>query len=252
MNQPDTTRTFDGKAETYARNRLDFSPQAIEAIVAAAGLGTTSAVADLGAGTGMLTRHFLGRVGSIYAIEPNDDMRALALTGLQGRESVHVINGTAHATGLAARSVDAVVAGRAFRWFDPEPTWAEIRRILRPGGWLVAISTPVTDPYSRAALQRVRDERIARRDADRHHKRERVLRTYFDGEHNLRFAYPSVTHESWPEFLGRMQSMSFAPPADDPIHAEFERVARAIFDGGAANGTLRVEYATEVLMKQVE
>lgn len=251
MDQTDTTHTFDGKAETYARNRLDYSPQAIEAIVNAAGLGTTSAIADLGAGTGMLTRHFVGRVGQVFAIEPNDDMRALALSRLQGLESWRVMKATAHDTGLPDHSVDAVVAGRALRWFDPKPTQAEIRRILRPGGWLVALATPARDPHSRAALKRLRDMRISQHDASRHHKRELVLSTYFEGDDNLRFAYPCVAYETWPEFLGRMQSMSFAPQSGHTNHADFERVAREIFEGSATDGTLRVDYATEVLMKKM-
>ena len=51
----DTTRAFDGKADAYGRNRFDYSPRATDAIVAIAGLDKTSAIADLGAGAGMLT-----------------------------------------------------------------------------------------------------------------------------------------------------------------------------------------------------
>jgi SAM-dependent methyltransferase len=45
-----------------------------------------------------------------------------------------VIDGRAEAIPLAARSVDAVVAGSAFHWFDREPTFEEIGRVLRPPG----------------------------------------------------------------------------------------------------------------------
>jgi SAM-dependent methyltransferase len=40
---------------------------------------------------------------------------------------------------LADASVDAVVVGQAFHWFDPGPALAEIVRVLRPGGWLALI-----------------------------------------------------------------------------------------------------------------
>jgi len=252
MDQTDTTRAFDGKAETYARNRMAYSPWAIEAIVTVAGLSKTSAIADLGAGTGMLTRHFVDRVGRVFAIEPNDGMRALALSSLGPLQSLHLIKGTAHDTGLPDKSVDAVMAGRALRWFDPAPSRAEILRILRPGGWLIAVRTPVTDAYSRASLKRLRDERISRHERSRHHPLHRVLGTYFGGENPIRLAYPCAAQETWPEFLGRMQSMSFSPQPGDANYADFERVAREIFDGGAVDGTLRVEYSTEVLMKQIE
>jgi SAM-dependent methyltransferase len=251
MDQPDTTHAFDGKAEWYARNRLDYSPLAIEAIIAVAGLGKASVMADLGAGTGMLTRHFVDHVGHVFAIEPNDDMRTLALSRLGRLESLHLIKGTAHDTGLPDHSVDAVMAGQALRWFDPAPSQAEIRRILRPGGWLIALRTRVTDAYSRAALKRLRDERISRHDRSRHHAPHLVVSTYFGGDNHICLAYPCAAQESWPEFLGRIKSMSFSPRPGDQKYADFERVAREIFDGGAVDGALRVEYATELRMKQV-
>ena len=252
MDQTDTTHAFDGKAEAYARNRRDYSPQAIAAIIAVAGLSKTSVLADLGAGTGMLTRHFADHVGHVYAIEPNDDMRALALSSLGQRESLHMMKGTAQDTGLPDHSVDAVTAGRAIHWFDPAPSQAEIRRILRPGGWLIAVRTPVTDAYSSAALERLRDDRISRhKKTHRQQKLKADVSDYFGGDNYIRLAYPCTVQEAWPDFLGRMQSLSFSPQPSDPKYAGFERAAREIFDGGAVAGLLRIEYATEVLMKQI-
>ena len=101
MSEFDTTHAFDGKAEAYAHHRLDYSPVAIEAILAIAGLGKASAMADLGAGTGMLTRHFAARVGSVFAIEPNDDMRALALASLGQHASLRADGGNRAGNGSA-------------------------------------------------------------------------------------------------------------------------------------------------------
>lgn len=252
MDQTDTTHAFDGKAEAYARNRRDYAPQAIEAILAIAGLNKTSVIADLGAGTGMLTRHFANRVGQVFAIEPNDDMRTLALSSLGRLESLHIMKGTAHDTGLPDHGVHAVTAGRAIQWFDPAPSQAEIRRILRPGGWLIVVRTPATDAYSSAALERLHDERISRHEKNRrHHQPQSDVSDYFGGDNYIRLAYPCAAQETWPEFFGRMQSFSSSPQPGDPKYDGFERVAREIFDGGAVGGVLRVEYATEVLMKQI-
>ena len=252
VNEPDTTHAFDGKAEAYARHRLDYSPVAVEAITAIAGLGMASVIADLGAGTGMLTRHFVERVGCAFAIEPNNDMRALALASLGQHASVRMMEGTAQETGLPDHSVDAVLAGRAIQWFDPAPAQAEMRRILRPGGWLVVVRTPVTDAYSSAALERLRDERISRHDRNaRHHWPQADVDDYFGGGNYIRLSYPCAAQETWPEFLGRLHSLSFSPQPGDAKYAGFERAAREIFDGGAVGGLLRVQYATEVLMKQI-
>jgi acyl-coenzyme A synthetase/AMP-(fatty) acid ligase/SAM-dependent methyltransferase/acyl carrier protein len=252
VNASEATRAFDGKAAAYARHRRDYSPVAIDAIIAIAGLGKASVIADLGAGTGMLTRHFAERVGCVFAIEPNDDMRSFALASLGRRESLRMMKGTAQETGLPDHSVDAVTAGRAIQWFEPAPAQAEIRRILRPGGWLIVVRTPVTDAYSSAALERLRDERISRADRSRgHHPPQADVDDYLGGDNYIRLAYPCAAQETWPEFLGRMQSLSFSPQPGEAKYDGFERVAREIFDGGAVDGVLRVEYATEVLMKQI-
>ncbi len=249
MHRADATRAFDGKADAYGRNRFDYAPEAIDAIVHIAGLGETSSIADLGAGTGMLTRHFAHRVGRVFAIEPNDDMRALAQTSLGPIESLRLIKGTADATGLPERSVHAVTAGRAIQWFDPAPSRAEILRILRPGGWLIIVRTPPVDPYSSAALERLRD-------AYGHGGRGAGLSqaedsAHFDGDDFIRLSFPCMVRETWAQFLGRMRSLSFSPQPADSNYRDFEHVARELFDQGAADGTLAVRYATEVLMKEM-
>lgn len=248
----DTTRAFDGKAEAYAQCRPDYATQAIEAILSIAGLGKHSAIADLGAGTGMLAQHFVQRVGQVFAIEPNDEMRAVARSHLDRYESVHVLAGRAEATRLPDCSVDAVTAGRAIQWFDPEPTQKEIRRILRPGGWLVVVGTPITDAYSNAAIARLHDERISHYEkGGRCGNPLSNIDAYFGGDDFIRLAYPCEMRESWPQFFGRMQSLSSSPRPGEPNYEGFIRLAREIFDAGAVDGLLRLKYDTEVLMKQL-
>ena len=40
---------------------------------------------------------------------------------------------------LADSTVDAVVVGQAFHWFDPDRALSEIVRVLRPGGSLALL-----------------------------------------------------------------------------------------------------------------
>ena len=49
------------------------------------------------------------------------------------------VSGTAEATTLPDDSIDFVIAGQAFHWFDPARTRAEFARILRPGGKIALV-----------------------------------------------------------------------------------------------------------------
>ena len=87
-------------------------------------------VLDLGAGTGQLTSVLLDLGLDVTAVEPDGAMRALVdprATGLAG---------TAERVPLADASVDGVLVGQAWHWFDPASAVAEVRRVLRPGGTL--------------------------------------------------------------------------------------------------------------------
>jgi ubiquinone/menaquinone biosynthesis C-methylase UbiE len=93
-------------------------------------------VVDLGSGTGLSTRAWAGRADDVVGVEPNDDMRLRA----EARETVGVryIKGYATATSLPDGSADIVTCSQSLHWMEPEPTFAEVARILRPGGIFAA------------------------------------------------------------------------------------------------------------------
>jgi SAM-dependent methyltransferase len=121
-------KSFGGVADVYERARPEYPREAAAWLVESA-----QAVLDLGAGTGKLTRVLVALGLDVVAVEPSEQMAAFLREAVPG---VQVQPGTAEAIPLADRSVDAVVAGQAFHWFDPERALAEIARVLRPGGRL--------------------------------------------------------------------------------------------------------------------
>lgn len=121
--------TFDSAATLYERARPGFPRAAVDWILPSG----AERVLDLGAGTGKLTAALLGRDAAVVAIDPSENM----LEVLRNRHpEVGARIGTAEATGLADASVDAVLVGSAFHWFDRPAADAEIARVLRPGGRL--------------------------------------------------------------------------------------------------------------------
>src|SRR4051794_25582630 len=83
---------------------------------------------DLGAGTGKLTQRLLELGLDVIAIEPLDEMRALIPPPARS------LPGTAEDIPLPDASVDAIVVGQAFHWFDSSRALPEMARVLRPGG----------------------------------------------------------------------------------------------------------------------
>ena len=120
---------FGSFAQDYDRWRPGYPPGAIDWLVPPG----AQRIADVGAGTGKLTGALLGLGLQVVAVEPDADM----LTVLKARHPAAEAK-LAHAEDLPLddASVDAVLVGQAWHWFDHEQVLSEARRVIRPGGWL--------------------------------------------------------------------------------------------------------------------
>jgi SAM-dependent methyltransferase len=121
-------KSFGDVAQAYQRARPTYPPSAIRWVLDPA---PGRRVLDLAAGTGKLTRALLRAGADIVAVEPLDGMREQLERAYPEVES-HA--GTAEEIPLEDGSVDAVVVGQAFHWFDKDRSLAEIARVLRPRG----------------------------------------------------------------------------------------------------------------------
>ena len=124
---------FEREAEAYDRGRPEYPREAVRRLARAIGAGAGRVVVDVGAGTGKLARALLPSGAELVAVEP-----VAAMRGVLEREAsgVRVLDATAEALPLGDGSVDAIVAGQAFHWFDAQRTLPEFHRVLRPAGRL--------------------------------------------------------------------------------------------------------------------
>ena len=122
-------RSFGALAEDYERYRPGYPDAAVEWLLPP----SSTVVADVGAGTGKLTGSLLARGLQVVAIEP-DPMMAGVLQRVHPTAEVRVAG--ADALPLADCSVDSVLVAQAWHWFPHEHAAAEVRRVLRRGGWL--------------------------------------------------------------------------------------------------------------------
>lgn len=245
----DPTRRFTDRVEDYVRFRPGYPDAVLDVLAAGCGLAPGATVADLGAGTGQLTRLLVARGCRVYAVEPNDAMRA-ALAKAFGRvRSVEAVAGRAEATGLPDASVDVVTAAQAFHWFDVPAARSECRRILRPGGG-VALVWNIRDveasPFMREYEALVQEYSIDRDASRRVHGRPEDVAAFFGGSGPTLRKLPNAQVFDFEGLKGRLLSSSYAPAAGHPRHEPMLAALRALFGAHAENGTVRFAYATEV------
>jgi SAM-dependent methyltransferase len=128
-------RSFGTVAATYARYRPGYPAAAVTWALAPLAGRAELHLLDLAAGTGKLTEALVGR-GRVTAVDPDPAM----LGQLRSHHpAVEVREGTAEQIPLPDASVDAVLVGQAFHWFDRDRAMPEIARVLRPGGVVAAL-----------------------------------------------------------------------------------------------------------------
>lgn len=126
----DNTTIFTGKAQFY-NSRPTYPQECIDYVIKKMEIPSGGIVADIGAGTGILTKPFLDAGCTVYAVEPNGDMFAELKKNLSRYQDVRLLQATAEKTDIPALTCDAVVVGTAFHWFDKDQFRAECQRILK-------------------------------------------------------------------------------------------------------------------------
>lgn len=119
---------FSHQAESYVKSRPTYPAALLDLLIADAKVKPGDAVADFGAGTGIMTRLLIERGLSVSAIEPNEEMRRRANV-----PGAHWVSGSFEESHLQSASQRWAMAAQAFHWADPPRCLPEIRRILQPG-----------------------------------------------------------------------------------------------------------------------
>jgi len=129
----DLSTSFGAAAGAYEAGRPDYPRAAVAWMLAPVAGASPPRVADVGAGTGKLTRVAASLGARVIAIDPDEAMLDALRDTLPG---VPTAMGTAEELPLADASQDAVLLGQAWHWVDPVAGSREVARVLRPGGVL--------------------------------------------------------------------------------------------------------------------
>lgn len=128
---------FSNRVENYIKYRPHYPKEIITFLKNECAFDETKIVADIGSGPGISCENFIENGNTVYAVEPNDDMRKAAESVFSDAKNFKSIKGTAEATTLASNFADLIISGQAFHWFDKEACKIEFKRIIKDDGYAV-------------------------------------------------------------------------------------------------------------------
>jgi SAM-dependent methyltransferase len=250
----DSKQRFSSRVERYVKYRPNYPAAVLDALREWIGLDASWVVADVGSGTGISAELFLRRGNTVYAVEPNREMRETAETLLAGYEKLHSIDGSAEQTTLAPGSIDLIVAGQAFHWFDPAEAKREFQRILGARRWVVLMwnvrrvrGTPFLEAYERLLLSFASDySQVRHENID-----AAALGSFFAPGGYQTLTFPNEQAFDYAGLEGRLLSSSYTPDVGQPGYGEMLAELRRIFGEFQSSGQVTIEYDTEVHISQL-
>jgi SAM-dependent methyltransferase len=244
---------FSSRVENYVRYRPGYPKEILDLLQNECGLTPDSVIADIGSGTGKSAEIFLENGNVVIGVEPNAGMRAAAESILANSKNFKSVDGTAEATGLTSSTIDFVIAGQAFHWFDPIKAKAESRRILKPGGWVALIwnerqldTTPFLCAYEQLLLTLNTDYSVVRQE-----NAAAAIETFFAPKQPRLAVFPNGQEFDFESLKGRLLSSSYTPEPSDPRFAPMLTRLEEIFDENQESGFVRFMYDTRVYYERL-
>lgn len=220
---------FTGKAEAYSIGRPGYPRAAIDYICSL--VPQDAIFADIGAGTGKFTVALAERGYTVFAVEPNADMRGQSVVTLAPFPNVKIMEGTAEITMLPEHSIDVITVAHALHWFDLDAFRTECHRIIKPGGLIIVIYN-LTFGGEMITLSK------------------QTVDAFLSNPTSMEFPNPmDYTRDSW---LAYIASQDNYPLPGDPGYDAHIASINEVFDRNSVDGLLRCDRVTKVYSERIE
>lgn len=246
---------FTSKATIYDKYRPHYSSELIDFVYDLCNLDAESVIADIGAGTGILSEEFLKRYSNVYCIEPNIAMLEQAKQRLMGYRKAVFINSCAEDTTLPNNSVNLVTVGQAFHWFDKKQFFEECRRILVDKG-LVLLTWNVSNSSSKinCAISDLNHKLLNKyRDYNsRDKENDMEYYSFFTSGDYGSYSFSNDLILNYENFIGRCLSRSYAPNSDDDNYEEYIKGLTDIFDRYSEDEKIKILNVNKAMIGSVQ
>jgi SAM-dependent methyltransferase len=249
MTFDDAKLRFSNRVADYARYRPTYPPALLDLLRGKTGLRPDHLIADIGSGTGLLSKLFLDNGNRVIGVEPNAEMRAGGEQFLHAYPNFTSVAGSAEETTLAIHSADYVAAGQAFHWFDAVAANTEFLRILKPGGWVVIVwqDRRMDEKKFTAAYEGILERfGIEYRKVKNAYPESSKISQFFEGGSFHTAELPSHQTLDWESLCGRLRSSSFAPTETHPNYRPMMDALLKIFLDYEEHGRVRLEYFARI------
>jgi ubiquinone/menaquinone biosynthesis C-methylase UbiE len=237
---------FDNKSRPYSIGRPMY-PEAIIHKIKDLGIGAQSSIADIGAGTGLLTK-MLGQLEcDIFAVEPNMEMLNECKNYCSSNPNIHYIHAPAEDTQLKDNSIDFITIAQAFHWFDKQLCKAEFQRILKADGYVLILwnemlaDSDLAKEYT-SLLHKYKNYETAGISKDFDPDKEK--RSFF-GQEFEKVYYENRQTVTEKGFIGNALSLSYTPAESDNNYSVFLKELCSLFNKYEEDGKVTFEYETE-------
>jgi SAM-dependent methyltransferase len=239
----DPKKRFSSRVENYIKYRPSYPLEILNFLKEKNIIAKDTVIADVGSGTGILTKIFLDNGNRVYGIEPNKDMREAAENILKHYNNFYSIEGSAEATGLEENSIDLIIAGQSFHWFDVELTKIEFKRILKEDGHIIILWN--SRKKSNNEFSQAYENLISTYGKD--YKQVRMNEGNIEGffHYQLKEFY-NFQNFDFEGLKGRLLSASYMPLENDPNYEKMIVEIKKIFVKHKKNGKIRIEYNTKL------
>jgi len=243
----DTVSRFSNRVENYVKYRPQYPPGMLRLLEEKFNINNSLKVADIGSGTGISSEQFVEAAYDVFGVDPNSEMRMCAEKYFAGRKNYFSVNGSAEATTLDADSMDIIVAGQAFHWFDKAESRVEFRRIIKSEGMVFLIwnkkvnSEGFMDLYFGLLKKYGTDyENVKHENFDSH--------TISDFFAPMSFELITMSNEQLLDYeglKGRLLSSSYIPTEGEKYERMLEEL-KSMYSEFNQNGIIRIDYNTEI------